>query len=203
MILKGFSCLNNILFDNFVPISVLPMPGLNNEGVVLCWRRPHRWNEHFCFCVGVDARESNCHNSAQTLRSVEMSECSASVLAQRGHRLSYWQGLFLSRAALTGLSKSHANKCPSMRLSITTIHPVTKCLLHHCWIKVNKLVWLGGACKWEAIDSLCMRRDLFEKEFGSHKCNTHTFAHTQISVHVHTCNIIDFHVNLQNSHSYH
>lgn len=70
-----------------------------------------------CLCVGVDVHEPNCHYSVQI---GEMFECSTVMLAKRGQHLSYWEGLFLSGAALMGLSKSHANKCPSLWLSITT-----------------------------------------------------------------------------------
>lgn len=70
-----------------------------------------------CLCVGVDVHEPNCHYLVQI---GEMFECSTVMLAKRGQHLSYWEGLFLSSAALMGLSKSHANKCPSLWLSITT-----------------------------------------------------------------------------------
>ena len=108
LILKSISCLNNLIFDNFAPISVLPMSCLNNECVVLCWWQPHQWNDtiqQHSAVVWVDVREPNCHSSVQTLRSGRCSGCRAAALAQRGQHLSYWQGLFLSRAALMGLSK--------------------------------------------------------------------------------------------------
>lgn len=129
---------NNLFLDSSVA------KNRQNECVVLFWWQPHWWigtmKQHLSWRRCVRAKLSPL---SADFKVGQMFESSSVVLAQRGQHLSNWQGLFLSGAALMGLSKNHANKCPSLQLSITT--KVTKCLVLRCWLEINKLIRLGDA----------------------------------------------------------
>lgn len=165
-----------------------------------------------CLCVGVDVHEPNCHYSVQI---GEMFECSTVMLAKRGQHLSYWEGLFLSGAALMGLSKSHANKCPSLWLSITTTQ---KQSAHRTIVELKQTSSSAGEMHVNELQStvcVCAHGKAFnEKRKGegpkmpptpphAPPPNTHTRtgiknAHSLIAVPARMCAIIDFHVNLPN-----
>lgn len=118
-------------------------PNRQSECVVLFWWQPHGWIGTMKQPLSRRCVRGKLSPLSADFKVGQMFESSSVVLAQRGQHLSNWQGLFLSGAALMGLSKNHANKCPSLQLSITT--KVTKCLVLRCRLEINKRIWPGDA----------------------------------------------------------